>query len=260
MKLYLYGVIDSIEQIHEPVNGMENSRVYNIPYCDMGAVVSEINTPIRQTIEDCVLKHEAVIEKLMADFTILPVKFQTFINDRNSLLSIMQSFYQDFTDNLARLHNKLEFGIKIIWPAEKMKENIINNFKSGRQKDFEPEISQGKKFMAVTFQKYKLDKEFRQIAEKYINIIDSCLSKFAAEKKVRILKTDKLLLDDVYLVEKSQVNNFKEAFERLKNEQPDFKYLFSGPWPAYNFVILSKQDQISNRTINNQNMTGVNNL
>jgi hypothetical protein len=260
MKLYLYGIIDSIEQIHEPVSGIENSCVYNIPYCDIGTVVSEISGLTRQTIEDDVLKHEAVIEKLMADFTILPVRFQTVINDRNSLLSIMQSFYQDFTDNLERLHNKLEFGIKVIWPAEKMKEKIIKNLKSGRQEDFEPEISQGRKFMTETFQKYKIDKEFRQVAEKYINIIDSCLSRFAAEKKVRKLKTDKLLLDAVYLVEKLLVSNFKEEFERLKNDQPDFKYLFSGPWPAYNFVILLRQDQDSSRTLNNQNMIGANSL
>lgn len=260
MKLYLYGIIDSCGQLKEPVYGLEDSCVYNIPYCDTGAVVSEISHPVIHSTEDAILKHEAVVEKLMTNFTILPVKFQTVINDRAGLLSMMQSLYRNFKNNLERLRDKREFGVKVLWPAEKIKTKISNDFKLSRKKIFDSELSQARKFMAETFQKYKLDEEFRQIAENYIKIIDSSINRYAVEKKVRKLKTDKLLLDAVYLVEKSLVNNFKETFERSKKEQPDFKYLFSGPWPAYNFIILSKQDRISNKSVNDQNMTGVNNL
>jgi hypothetical protein len=49
-----------------------------------------------------------------------------------------------------------------------------------------------------------------------------------------------LLLDAAYLVEKSQVCNFKEAFWHIKNAHPGFKFLFSGPWPAYNFIAMSR--------------------
>ncbi|MCJ7788781.1 MAG: GvpL/GvpF family gas vesicle protein, partial [Candidatus Atribacteria bacterium] len=54
-------------------------------------------------------------------------------------------------------------------------------------------------------------------------------------------KTENLLLDAVYLVEKDKQNDFREAFEHIKSGPPGLKYLFSGPWPAYNFVILSKK-------------------
>ena len=71
--------------------------------------------------------------------------------------------------------------------------------------------------------------------------MDIFFSRFASEKKLTKLKTENLLLDAVYLVEKSQEGNFREAFEHIKSARPDFKYLFSGPWPAYNFVTLSRQ-------------------
>jgi len=244
MKLYLYGIIDSSDQITESIYGLEGSSVYNIPFCDIGAVVSEISPPIQGVTEGAVLEHGAVVEKLMADFTVLPVRFQTVIEGRDNLLLMMQSYYKDFKDNLARLHNKLEFGIKVIWPAEKIKENIIKTLKKGKQKDSESNSSQGRKFMTEKFEKYKIDKEFQAKADKFIKVMDTFFSKFATEKKLRKLKTEHLLLDAVYLVEKSQESNFREAFEHIKSARSDFKYLFSGPWPAYNFVVLSKQSAL----------------
>ena len=240
MKLYLYGIVDFSDQISESIYGLEGAGVYNIPYCDIGVVVSEISQPIRDT-EGAVLEHEAVVEKLMANLTVLPVRFGTIIDGRDSLLSMIQSYYKDFKDNLARLHNKLEFGIKVIWPADKIKGNIVKALKKGKQKDLEPNSSQSKKFITEKFEEYKINKEFEAKADKFIKVMDIFFSKFAAEKKLGKLKTENLLLDAVYLVEKSQEGNFREAFEHIKGGHQGLKYLFSGPWPAYNFVILPKK-------------------
>ena len=241
MKLYVYGIVDSSEQISESIYGLEGAGVYNIPYCDIGAVVSEISQPIRGVTEGAVLEHESVVEKLMANFTVLPVRFQTVIDGRDNLLSMMQSYYKDFKDNLARLHNKLEFGIKVIWPADKVKANITKALKKDEQKIQGTDNSLSKRFIKEKFEEYKIDKEFQAKADKFIKVMDIFFSRFATEKKLTKLKTENLLLDAVYLVEKSEEGNFREAFEHIKSGQPSLKYLFSGPWPAYNFVILSKQ-------------------
>jgi hypothetical protein len=241
MKLYLYGIIDSSDQITESIYGLEGTGVYNIPFCDIGAVVSEINQPIQDVTEGTVLEHEAIVEKLMADFTVLPVRFQTVIDGRYNLLSMMQSHYRDFKDNLERLCNKFEFGIKVIWSADKIKENIIKTLNKEQQKKLELGSSPSKKFMKDKFDKYKIDKEFEAKADKLIKVMDIFFSKFAAEKRIDKLKTENLLLDAVYLVEKDKESNFREAFRHIKSARSDFKYLFSGPWPAYNFVVLSKK-------------------
>ena len=241
MKLYLYGIINSSNQIKESIYGLEGSGVYNIPFCDIGAVVSQISQPIQDVTEGTVLEHEAVVEKLMEQFTVLPVRFGTIIDGRDNLLSMVRSCYRDFKDNMERLHNKFEFGIKVIWPAEEIKENIIKALKKDEQKNLDSGSSSGKRFMKEKFKKYKIDKELEAKADKFIKIMDIFFSKFAVEKKIKKLKTENLLMDAVYLVEKDRGGNFREAFEHVKSACPDFKYLFSGPWPAYNFIILSKQ-------------------
>jgi hypothetical protein len=241
MKLYLYGIIDSSDQIKESIYGLEEAGIYNISFCDIGAVVSEISQPIQGVTESAVLEHEAVVEKLMADYTILPVRFQTIIDGSDNLISMMQSYYKDFKDNLARLHNKLEFGIKVIWPADKVKENIIKALNEGEQGVLESDGSASKRFIKEKFEKYKIDKEFEAKADKFIKVMDIFFSKFAAEKKLEKLKTENLLLDAVYLVEKDKESDFREAFEHTKSAHGGFKFLFSGPWPPYNFVVLSRK-------------------
>jgi primosomal protein N'' len=269
MKLYLYGIIDSSDQITDSIHGLEGSCVYNIPFRDIGAVVSQISQPIQNVTEGAVIEHEIVAEKLMANSTVLPVRFGTIIDGRDGLLSMMQSYYKDFKDNLVRLHNKLEFGIKVIWPADKVEANIIKVLKKDEQKTLESDNSPSKRFIEEKFKEYKIDKEFEAKADKFIKVMDIFFSKFAVEKKTEKLKTENLLMDAVYLVEKDKQNDFREAFEHIKSGPPGLKYLFSGPWPAYNFVISSKKSglltdsqktALLDKVTQNQTLVGANSI
>jgi len=268
MKIYIYGIIDSGDQIAESIYGMRGATVYNIPYCDIGAVVSEISRPVPGTTKDAVLEHEAVVESLMESFTVLPVRFLTIVDGRNDVLSLLQGSFKDFKDNLERLRNKLEFGIKVIWPADRIRENIIKALQKSEQNIPASDDSPKRKFIKEKFEKYKIDKEFEEKAGRFINAMDIFFSKFAAEKKLEKLKTNNLLLAAVYLVEKHRQNGFKEAFEHVRSAHPCLKYLLSGPWPPYNFVVLPKkpgllkdprQAAASDEIIECQGLVGVDN-
>jgi hypothetical protein len=39
-------------------------------------------------------------------------------------------------------------------------------------------------------------------------------------------------------VDKEKSGDFKKAFGELKGSGGDLKYMLSGPWPAYNFIVL----------------------
>ncbi len=245
MRLYVYGIIDSSNKIAEATCGLGGSGVYNVPYRDIGAVVSRIDLVAQGMADGHILEHEAVVETLMADFTILPMRFRTIVDGTDNLLSMMDSHYRDFTINLERLRNKLEFGVKVIWAADKVKENILRSRNSDTPEASGPGSSPGARFMNERFHEHKRDEEFQTRADQFIKIMDMFLGKFAAEKRLKKLKTEKLLLDAAYLVERAQERNFREAFWHIKNAHPGLKFLFSGPWPAYNFIVPSKQSGLA---------------
>lgn len=259
MRIYTYAIVDSNSKISDPINGLGEAGVYNIPYRDIGIVVSE-GEQIQDITQEHILKHEEVVEKLMESFTVLPVSFLTLFKKEDDVLLMMQEYYSDFRENLDRLRNKVEFGIKIIWSGETIKNRIIEASKKFNADVTIPDNSPGKSFAKEKFEKYKIDKEFAEEADRCIALLDDFFSRFAAEKKLEKLKSDNLLLNAYYLVEKEKQADFKEAFERTRSTPGDLKYLLSGPWAPYNFIVLTKNADMFNRKPANQNLAGKNAL
>jgi len=241
MNIYAYAIIDSIVQFDDCITGMEGNIVFNIPYRDIGVVVSKFGEKIQNVTKDHVLKHEEVVEKLMRRFTVLPIRFLTQFSHEEDVLLMMQAFYNDFRENLDRVRNKVEFGVKIIWSGVK-----VNNHTMVACRKSDTSIrflgsSPSRSFVKEKFEKYKAHKEFGEEVERYVSLIDDFFSRFAVEKKLEKLKTDKLLLAASYLVEKERQEDFKDAFKRARKTLGDLKFLLSGPWPPYNFVVLSRK-------------------
>ena len=235
MGIYIYGIIDSNDRMDAPIRGLNGILVSNIPFKDISIVVSNFNDDIKNITKTQVLEHEDVLERLMTKFTVLPVRFRTLYNKEEDVLAMLKHFYADFKENLDKLRNKAEFDIKVIWPGDKIREETVRD----HDKDhgtLAGSDSQGKLFIEQAYKKYKIDTEIEEKADICIAILDHFFSRFVSEKKLEKLKSKNLLLNASYLVEKGKQRNFKEAFDTLKMAPGDFQYLFSGPWPPYNFV------------------------
>jgi len=243
MGIYTYAIIDSNSKISDYINGLEEACIYNIPYRDIGVVISKLSEQIQNITKDRILKHEEVVERLMEDFTVLPVKILTVFNKEEDVFLMMKEYYCDFRENLDRLRNKKEFGVRVIWPGDIKRNRIIDAYKKSNAIAAMPDSSSVKSFVKEKFEEYKIDKEFEEEADKYIALIDNFFSRWACEKKIEKLKSENLLLNAFYLVEKEKEGDFKEAFERARDICicGDLKYLFSGPWPPYNFISLTKK-------------------
>lgn len=264
MKIYCYSIINSNHKLPCRIKGLQAGAVYNIPYRDIGIVVSEFNelfTPPVISIpsissierdEDCeknhspalfmpayVLKHEDVVEALMKNFNILPFKFFTVFNSNDDILAVMENYYNDFIENLDRLYNKVEFGLKVIWPGKIIKNHISKTYTENNH--ILPEDSPAKTFINEKLKNYRIEKKFIDKANNCVDIINNCFNKFIIEKRIETLKSTNLLLNASYLVSKEKVNDLQKAFESLIITNGGFKYLFSGPWPPYNFIRLNKK-------------------
>ena len=48
--------------------------------------------------------------------------------------------------------------------------------------------------------------------------------------------SDRLLLNNSFLVEKKKFSQFSEKVGELEGKNPELKFLYTGPWPPYSFV------------------------
>ena len=252
MKIYAYGIIDSHNSLKETIAGLEGKGIYNVSYRDIGITVSELNEETKEIIDTCILEHERIVERLMEGFTVLPMRFLTVFNTKEELLAMIEFYYDDFKNNLVGLRDKVEFGIKVIWPADTIKQRIIDTYQKtkpshqsfwceGKYNVSISTESPAKTFVKEKFQEHIIEKEFQGEANRCIIVVDDHFNKIAAEKKLKKLQTENLLLSASYLVDKQRQNEFRQAFQQLKNTPGDLKFLFSGPWPCYNFINLTKK-------------------
>ena len=131
MKIVSYGVIDSSETIDSLITGTKGIRIYNIPYRDIGMVISGSDrSSMKVNNNDNTPDYKIVVEHLMQKFTVLPVRFRTPVSKKD-ILSIMENNYYDFKDNLNRLRHKVEFGLRVVWKEDEVKDWITREYKRG---------------------------------------------------------------------------------------------------------------------------------
>jgi len=259
---YVYCIIPGDERrvfSREGIGGPGN-QVHTIPYRDISAVVSDASLePPEPTIE-CVLAHEGVIEEVMAEHTVLPLRFGIVFASEARVKEMLEENYRGYKENLVRLHGKVELGLKVLWEEEKIRREVeraserVARFReemAGRAQ--ESKRARGTPAMRGKgyYLQMKLEKDVTQL-EQLVGeemevaresaalpifqdlrgrAVDACLTRLLDQSTI---------LNAAFLVYQEEMEVFSQRVEELKsaNVEKGVEFALSGPWPPYNFVCL----------------------
>lgn len=196
---YFYCIIPYNEEKTFGNLGMNNAKVYTIPYRNVAAVVSESPMKDYELTEDNMKRHEVVIRRVMEEHTVVPVEFGTVIQNERILKHLLKKAYDPVRECLRLVNNMVELGIKA----------VING--------------------DIVF----ADPEKRK--ECATSILES-LNNRAKQLVKDDLFSDRLILNASFLVNKEEINTFSNEVTGLQEKYPMIKLLYSGPWAPYNFV------------------------
>ena len=239
---YIYCIINGNEgRNFGPIGiGKRDDIVSTIGYNDISAVIS--SSPITQYVIDPenLTAHEKVIEAVMKDYTVLPVRFCTIANSAEEVRTFLRRQHGEFKGMLHDLDNKVEMGLKARWThMEKIFEEIGRNdpdvkeiktrmTESGGVADDE-KITLGKTVKAA------LDEKKERIAEKILRQF----KRVAMDIHQNDVIGDNMFLNTVFLIDRTREKQFDFLVEDLADEydnQADFKVV--GPAPPFNFVSI----------------------
>ncbi len=82
-----------------PIEGLPQASIdpaYPVYTWEIAAVFSPLNTTQISPTEDNLWQHEAVVEALMTDRTVLPVRFGTVLADEAAIQAVLEAHYADF--------------------------------------------------------------------------------------------------------------------------------------------------------------------
>lgn len=245
---YIYCIIAANEERDFPVKGIgdRGDGVYSICYQDIGAVISDSPIMKYPVNRKNTIAHQLVMEEVMKEYTVLPVRFCTIAEDQGGVSSkerikekILKERYEEFQGLLAEMDNKAELGVKALWTdmdlifqeiVEGNREIRILRNRVGSMKGVEAHNERIRLGGLVkSGVENKKEKEASQILK--------TLKEISADSRINDTFSDKMLLNAAFLVDKDRVEGFDSRMNQLaESRKGRIKFKYVGPMPPANFV------------------------
>jgi len=230
MYRYLYCITRKLYKPLINVAGIENAAVRTVQYREITAIISEIMMAQIPVSNESVLRHEAVIEAIQKEQTVLPMKYSSVFKDDAGVIEFLKNRYAVFISDLDRLQDKMEMGLRIIM------KNTVQNKDDEELSDEKCSSNPGIDYLHQRRIYYaSLDENDARVKE----IVKTCHAQFEDICVEFKRDTHSSFLQGVslnYLIHKDFINEFKNRFNDLKSGLSELQFLCSGPWPPYHFV------------------------
>jgi hypothetical protein len=235
--IYLYAITDQPETPLPTLNGLEEVPLFSLVQSEIAAVVSTITLVNGHSAlppsETNLWRHEAVLESLMKDRTVLPVRYGAMFADESTAMGVLTAHYQSFVHGLDRVRGRVELSLRVLWENEEIKPMKPNYRKAFNNNGC---MNSGREYLYSRLNAEHLQQAIHFQAEKLVAELHPVLVRLSVEHYHQILLRPSLLVKAAYLVEQGQELNFRREVERLRQAYPTLRFLCTGPWPPYNFV------------------------
>jgi len=243
----VYAVVsvkESPRDFNEMVRGIEGiagSALYLLTLNDIAIAVSNFTTSKYNLNKELALEYAKVIEKLYQQVVLLPIRFGTFLKSDEMIGQLMADHYDSMVDNLNRVANKEEYGLKILWDYEKSKLKIKDSLDSKgiNGKDYFSKETVYNNYLLEKIKKHRLEDAILKHVEQLIDEITQHLRQISPEFKCKKMMTNTIILDLDFLVQKTKGDEFIQKIEALRLSKEDLHFLLTGPWPPYSFVEIT---------------------
>ena len=191
-------------------------------------------------MRDNLTSHHQVIKEAMQNFTIIPVAFGHIVRGAEEIRRVLEVNYPSIDQELDRLCNKVEMGLKILWDVDNIFEHFINRDRELR--DFRDRIfgrarepAQAEKIELGRLFESKLNRERKEHSDRVVRV----LSLYAVEAKLNPPTHEKMVMNGVFLVEKGKERLFEERVHLAAGLfDGNFSFDYGGPWAPHNFIEL----------------------
>jgi hypothetical protein len=241
---YIYCIISAKEdRTFGPIGmGGRCDKVSTIGIDDLAMVISAHPLAKLVVSRDNILAHEKVIEEVMKEHTVLPVRFCTIASSADEIRSLLFNRYREFKNLLTDMDHKVELGVKGLWKdmdiifreiAEESKEiKKIRRMPKGdvQRENIQASIEVGKLVEAALKHKKAED------AERIV----AALKTSAFDYKLNTTIGDGMFMNGSFLVSKGREKEFDNVMEEVSDAYKErIWFLYAGPWPPYNFVNIT---------------------
>jgi hypothetical protein len=204
--VYLYGVTDRGTAVPD---GAQILAVDGI-----AAVYRPAGDQSPRPTEDALWAHEAVVEQLLEAGPVLPARFGTLVASSERLRIELENRRDEFRRALDFVRGRVEIGVRAAWPEQKF------------------EDTRGESGRAYLARK----REEHEATAAATAAVHEALAQIAVASTLDVRREPCLTLAASYLVERGDIDRFREQAEGLANDIDGVVLACTGPWPPYSFA------------------------
>lgn len=216
--IYLYAITDAADPVPD-VRGHGEAPLFAVAGADRGlhALCSRRDEAVEAS-EAALWRHEEVVEALMASAALLPMRFNTLLEDEAAVRALLAAGTERFRGGLEHVRGRVELGVRVLGPEAPPA----------------PADGSGTAFFGARLAE-------RRRGDEAIAAVRAALAPHAADARRRHHVTRRLLLNAAYLVARDRVEAFTGEVARLEAEHDDLTLMTTGPWPPYSFVPATEE-------------------
>lgn len=232
---YLYGIIDGGDPPRTVAAGIGEppSPVLVRPFTGFGLVYSEVDADGYTFSVSDVRAHQAVLEGLMSERTVLPFTFGTVAAGAAALEELATQAGADVSERLEQLRGRVEVGLKVFWIREAMRQAI------GVPPPQRAGSAPADRYGTAIRVGQAVEEQARRWRDEYVPQMTAALAPLYDEMAEGQIVAPTMLWNASFLIARGRQPAFGAAVADLNRRfghHLDFRH--AGPFPPYSFVHL----------------------
>jgi hypothetical protein len=211
--IWVYALCERPDLPLPPVRGLADAPLETIAEDSLAAVVSRHAQGPDESPLDALWHHERVVESLMAERAVLPMRFGTRLPSTDHVREALAVRRDVMLDAFDRVRGRVELAVRAMQPAA---------CAAAAQP---PAAASGSDYLRA-----------RLAGASTLKALHEPLAALAVAARWWPKRAPGEPQRISYLVEEPVVADFRNAVESLQREHPEAALLCTGPWPAYSFV------------------------
>jgi hypothetical protein len=216
--IYVYAVTEPVG-CAPTERGLEGEPLRVVATESLAAVVSDREAVQLAVDEHALWAHERVVEELMLDRAVLPMRFGSVLGDDAAIRRLLVTRQHELTEALRRVGGAVELGVRVAWPEQETTSDEVTRAAPGPG-------------AAYLLARSRRDRRVRALAEQ----LDRSLVDLSRARVQRLPRSPHAPLRAAYLVEEEHVDTFRVRIATLERDVVDAHIVCTGPWPPYSFT------------------------
>ncbi len=239
---YIYGIIERSEAESFGSIGINGGEVYTISGADIACLVSDspffdYRSMPKPDVGTHISIYQSVIEQVMKNYTLIPVKFGTIAKNEDEVREILLKGYQELRETLDKMENKIEFDVVVLWSEF---DSVLKEIGEEKEiKALKAKIAGQEQALSLQ-DKIKIGQAVKSILDKrrdeILEFIQNALNRIAIDTCGSVCLGDKMIMNTAFLIEKEKETQFDKTLNELDNRlQGKVNFRCVGPLPPYSF-------------------------